>query len=59
MSEYAQPPYFYLLSVGVVITDTLSSWKASADGSSTDLPDDDDDDDDDDDECAFVSLVTI
>ena len=44
LSEYAQPPYFYLLSVGVVTTDILSNRKASAQGSSTDLTDDYDDD---------------
>ena len=40
--EYAQPPYFYLPSVGVATTDILSNWKASAWGLSTDLSDDDD-----------------
>ena len=45
--EYAQPPYFYLPSVGVVTTDVLSNRKASAQGLSTDSTDDNDDDDDD------------
>ena len=48
--EYAQPPYFYLPSVGVVTTDILSNRKASAWGLSADLTNDDDDDDDDDDD---------
>ena len=43
-SEYAQPPYFYLLSVGVVTTGILSNRKGSARGSSTGSTDDDDDD---------------
>ena len=41
--EYAQPPYFYLLAVGVVTTNILSNRKASAQGSSTDSIDDNDD----------------
>ena len=40
-SEYAQPPYFYLPSVGVATTDALRNRKASAWGSSTDSPHDD------------------
>ena len=43
-SEYAQPPYFYLPSVGVVTTDVLGIGKASAQSSSTDSTDDNDDD---------------
>ena len=43
LSEYAQPPFFYLLSVGVVTTDILSNRNTSIQGLSTDLTDDDDD----------------
>ena len=45
-SEYAQQPYFYLPSVGVVTTDILGNRKASAWVLSADLTDDHDHDHD-------------